>query len=414
MKQWAIYSRLGLSNLLLYPMRTGLTVMALAIGIAALTFLSAMNDGWLQNMKVNFVLTQMGHVQIHAQGFEQSKRIADSISKPHDITPILQKNTAIQAWTTRIRVSGLASAAGTSASVLVYGIEPEKEPQVSRLAGFIQQGEWLKKGDVRGMVLGDALADRLNVGLGDKVVLMASASGDIASEVFRVRAIMHSGVLDIDNLTALISLPMAQQWLGLKQAVTDIVIRAHSFQAVDALRDNLKTQLSNNHSQQALEVLAWQDIDPMAEQWTMFAQVYTWIVLLVVIVVVLAEVLNTMLMSMHDRVREFGLLAALGTNRASLFAMVVCETMVLVGLGGILGFALGAVASFYYAAHGLDLSQYATAFSFMYMSPIVYPELTWAGCARILAAALLGAVLAGLYPAWKAANLNPAQAMREI
>ncbi|MDQ6957444.1 MAG: FtsX-like permease family protein, partial [Mariprofundaceae bacterium] len=252
---------------------------------------------------------------------------------------------------------------------------------------------------------------RLSVGLGDKIVLMAaSPEGDIASEVFRVRGLIHSGVMDVDNLLALVPISMAQHWLGLRQGVTDVVIRADTFTSVDNIVNNLKQTLDNKQ----FEVLRWQEIDPMAEQWTMFAEVYTWIVLFVVIIVVLAEVLNTMLMSMYDRVREFGLMAALGTGQKQLFAMVVCETLVLVAMGGVLGFVLGAAASLYFGAYGLDLSQYATAFSFMYMSPIVYPELTFNGCARILIAAMLGAILAGLYPAWKASRLNPAAAMREV
>jgi len=400
-----VYLRLGLRNLLLYPMRTGLTVLGLAIGIAALTFLSAMNDGWLQNMKLNFVLTQMGHVQVHAKGFEQSRRISDYIHDTSGIDKSLQNTAHIQAWTHRIRVSGLASAAGANASVLVSGIEPENEKKVSRLYDFVQQGTWLQEGDQRGVVLGDVLADRLSVGLGDKVVLMAaSPSGDIASEVFRVRGLIHSGVMDVDNLLALIPLTMAQHWLGLGKGGAD------AFTSVDAISHHLKQTLDSD----IFEVLRWQEIDPMAEQWTMFAEIYTWIVLLVVIIVVLAEVLNTMLMSMHDRVREFGLMSALGTGQTQLFAMVVCETLVLVAMGGVLGFVLGAAFSLYFGEYGLDLSQYATAFSFMYMSPIVYPELTFNGCARILIAAMFGAVLAGLYPAWKASRLNPAAAMREV
>ncbi len=406
-----VYMRLGLRNLLLYPMRTGLTVLGLAIGIAALTFLSAMNDGWLQNMKVNFVLTQMGHVQVHAKGFEESRRISDYMHDTLEIDKTLQKMPHIAAWTHRIRVSGLAYAAGANASVLVSGIEPENEKKVSRLYDFVQQGEWLQEGDKRSVLLGDVLADRLSVGLGDKVVLMAaSPAGDIASEVFRVRGLIHSGVMDVDNLLALVPISMARHWLGLGEGATGVVIRADAFTSVDDIVNNLKQTLDKNH----FEVLRWQEIDPMAEQWTMFAEVYTWIVLLVVIIVVLAEVLNTMLMSMYDRVREFGLMAALGTGQGQLFAMVVCETLVLVAMGGALGFLFGAATSLYFGQYGLDLSQYATAFSFMYMSPIVYPELTFNGCARILIAAMVGAILAGLYPAWKVSRLNPAVAMREV
>ncbi len=416
MKHLGIYLRLGLRNLWLHPARTGLTVLALAVGIAALTFLTAMNDGWMQNIRENFVLTEVGHLQIHAEGFEQSHKIRDHIADTAPLKAELDGRPGIQAWTERIRVSGLASAAGANAGVLVSGVDPERERQVSRLSDFVSQGRWLMPGEAHAVIIGDVLAERLEVGLGDKMVLMAAApNGDIMSEVFRLRGIIHSGVMDIDNLMALIPLASARQWLGMAQAggrggVTDIVIRATGFADVNPLKQSLTRALDG----QGLEVLRWMDIDPMAEQWSQFADAYTWIVLAVVILVVLAEVLNTMLMSMHDRVREFGLMGALGTGAGQLFAMVMWETVILVCIGGLLGFVLGGWASAYYGEYGLDLSRFATAFSFMYMSPIVYPQLTFDGCARILGAAVIGAMIAGLYPAWQAARLQPAVAMREV
>jgi len=130
--------------------------------------------------------------------------------------------------------------------------------------------------------------------------------------------------------------------------------------------------------------------------------------------VVLAEVLNTMLMSMHERVREFGLMGALGVMPVQMFAMVVWETVLLVALGSLLGFALGGGASWWFGDKGIDLSHYASAFSFMYMDPIVHPLLRAQSVAEILGAAVFGAMVAGLYPAWLASRLEPAQALREV
>jgi ABC-type lipoprotein release transport system permease subunit len=137
-------------------------------------------------------------------------------------------------------------------------------------------------------------------------------------------------------------------------------------------------------------------------------------VLAIVIVVVLAEVLNTMLMSMHERVREFGLMSALGVSPAQVFAMVVWETVILVLIGGVAGFVVGGGLSLWYGEQGIDLSQFAIAFSFMYMDPVVHPLLQADSVFRILGAALFGAIIAGLIPAWKASRLEPASALREL
>jgi len=420
MDNLSIYLKLGWRNLWLHPLRTILTVAALAVGIAALTFLSAMNDGWMQQIKTNFALTATGHIQIHAAGFEDSRKLAQHIKAPGQVIAAMRDVPNIQTLTQRVRVSGLASSAGSNAGALIYGVEAESERKLSRLAGFVTAGSWLsevqlsgaKLSGVQGAVLGDVLADRLNVGLGDKLVLMAAVpGGDIVSEVFRVRGLLHSGVMEVDNLIVIVPLAIAQQWLDLGDAVTDIVIRADSFEQVTALADTLKSLPLGS---QKLEILRWSDIDPMAQQWADFADAYTWIVLLIVIIVVLVEVLNTMLMSMHERVREFGLMGALGVMPMQVFAMVVWETVILVIIGGVAGFALGGGLALWYGQHGIDLSQFAIAFSFMYMDPIIHPLLQWDSVLRILGATIVGAVIAGLIPAWKASKLQPANALREL
>ncbi|RMH51445.1 MAG: ABC transporter permease [Zetaproteobacteria bacterium] len=405
----AIELTLGWRNLLRHPLRTGLTVVALAVGIAALTFLSAMNDGWMQQIKANFALTTVGHIQIHARGFALERKPGQRIRHPRPLRAAVEALPGVRATTLRIRRSGLASSARGNAGAQITAVLPEAERRVSRLAGFVTRGRWLVPHETHAAVIGAGLAERLGVGLGDKLVLMAAVSGgEIASELFRVRGILHSGVLELDDMTVLVPLAEAQRWLGLGDAVTDLVIRADDFAAVTPLAEELRRR----YAPDGLEVMRWFDIDPMARQWSDFADAYTWIVLLVVIAVVLAEVLNTMLMSVHDRVREFGLMGALGATPVRIFAMVVWETLILVLLGGLAGFTIGAMLVFWFGAHGIDLTRFAAALSFMYMDPVIHPRLEWAGLLRILAAAVAGALLAGLIPAARAARLEPATALR--
>jgi len=414
MDNLSIYLKLGWRNLWLHPLRTALTVAALGVGIAALTFLSAMDDGWMQQIKTNFAMTVTGHIQIHAKGFEDSRNLSQRIEHPDRLIAAISWVNGIRGIATRVRASGLASSAGANAGAQIYGVQPQREKQMSRLSGFVDAGSWLPDHDAHAAVVGDGLADRLGIGLGDKLVVMAAVpGGDIASEVFRVRGLIHSGVMEVDNLIVIVPLPTAQHWLGLGNAVTDIVIRADSFDHVNGLADALKSALLPLAGGQ-FEVLRWYDIDPMAQQWANFADAYTWFVLLIVIIVVLAEVLNTMLMSMHERVREFGLMGALGVMPGQIFAMVVWETVMLVLIGGAAGFALGGGLSLWYGEHGIDLSQFAIAFSFMYMDPIIHPLLQADSVLRILAASLFGAMIAGLIPAWKASRLQPAHALREL
>ncbi|MEE8245773.1 MAG: ABC transporter permease [Alphaproteobacteria bacterium] len=201
----ATYLSLGLRNLRRNPRRTGLTLASLVIGIGALTFLLAMNEGWLRDARENFVLTFTSHVQVHARGFEESQQIQNHMLEPARVTALLEGDPEIRAWTPRLRISGLAAVAGANTAVLVVAVDAERERAVSRLASFIHEGAWLEPGDNRGLLLGVTLAENLGVEIGDKVVLMAqSAAGDIASEMFRLRGLLRAGAPEVDRTLALI------------------------------------------------------------------------------------------------------------------------------------------------------------------------------------------------------------------
>ena len=406
-----VYLQLGWRNLWLYPMRTGLTIVALALGISALTFLSAMKDGWVQQVQTNFARLLNGHIQVHAEGFEQNPSLTRRIENPGPLIDRLESEPMVAGLTRRIRVSGLASAAGANAGARVFAVEPEREQAFSQMVGFVSRGRWLSPGDDHDVVLGEGLANRLQVRLGNKVVLMVSlASGDIASEVFRVRGILTSGVMEIDNYAAVIPLSTGQRWLELEQSVTDVVVFTNDFKSVEPLVINLRQQLSG----QRMEVLSWSDTDPVTGQLSQMANVFAWMILSIVIFVVMTEVLNTLLMSMHERIRELGLMTALGVTRRQIFTMIVSETLILVLIGSLVGFVTGACISAYFEVHGFDLSRFSEVLSFSYMESVVRPDLSVTSIMSILGAAVLGACVASLYPAWKAATLGPVSAMRRV
>jgi ABC-type lipoprotein release transport system permease subunit len=405
------YLSLGLRNLWRNPRRTLLTLSSLTVGIGALTFLGAMDDGWLRDMKQNFILTLNGHVQVHARGFEASQDIQHYISNPEVVAQALAEAPDVATWTLRVRASGLASVAEASTSVQILGVDSVREARLTRLARFVVRGTWLQKGDVRGILLGQTLARNLGVDLGDKIILMAQTlSGDIASELFRLRGILRAGVPDVDRALALVSLASAQRMLELERGVTEVVIRATRHEATDAIRDYLRGALPEAD----YEVLRWLDLDPMVQQWLEFSDAYTYLILLIVVVVVIAEVLNTMLMALYERLREFGIMEALGTRKVQLFTMVLWESMLLVMSGCTAGYLLGALVTLYFRRQGIDLSSFAEAFTFVYLNPVLHPLLTWRTAIRIIAMTFIAALLAALYPAWRATRLQPVETIRYL
>jgi putative ABC transport system permease protein len=158
--------------------------------------------------------------------------------------------------------------------------------------------------------------------------------------------------------------------------------------------------------------MPWQELDPMVRQWLEFSDAYGFVIILVVVILVLTEILNTMLISLHERQKELGVIVAIGTTRFQVFTMLLLEAVILILIGATLGYLAGSLLVYAFAESGIDLTNYANAFQFFYMNPVIYPELTQGSAVRILGATLIAALVAGIYPAWKATRLRLSQALR--
>ncbi len=408
----ATYLTLGIRNLWRNPRRTGLTLASLIVGIAGLTFLSAMNTGWLREMQSNFILTLNGHVQVHASGFGLTQDLQRRIDDPVALASIIERDPEVMAWSPRVRVSGLAvKAGGASIGVQIMAVDPVREPYVTRLRDCIEHGQWLQANDPGGVLLGSTLAQQIGATVGDKLILMAQLpSGEMASEVFYLRGILCRGAAQVDRTLAMVNLAMAQRWLDLGTDVTDLVLRGDSHDATDGIH----RRLVEAFSKQAIDVTRWQDLDPVVLQWLRFSEAYSLVIIFVVIMLVIVEVLNTMLMALHERAWEVGLMGALGTRRPQVFGMLLLESVLLVMIGAIIGFVVGVFTVLYFSVTGIDLTAFSNAFSFFYMSPVIRPVLTADTAVRIIGTTLATALLSGLYPAWRATQLEPIAALRRF
>ncbi|MDA1132232.1 MAG: ABC transporter permease [Proteobacteria bacterium] len=406
----ATYMALAARNLTRNSRRTALTLAALVVAIGALTFLMGFMNAYLVGMNENFVLVMNGHIQIYGPEFKDSNLIDDYMPDTAPITAALDGDDRVRAWTQRITASGLASVARSTTSVAVVGVDPLREPEVGRLRTFVVAGEWLAPEDAGGVLLGVDIADNLEVELGDKIVMMTQGpGGDIVSEAFRVRGLLHSGIPDIDRVLALVTLSSAQSWLGLGDGATEIVVRTHEFETVDAVADALVAGVG-----QSLDIRRWYNQDPLIEQMLEMQDASHLIIIAVVISVVLGQLINTMFMSLYDRVREFGLMEALGSRRRNLFAMLLWESILLVSIGGFIGYAIAYGAILWTAAVGIDLSAFGDTLASMYIDPIIRPVIDLQSNLYLLGTIIVTAILAGLLPAWRATRLNPVEAMRQI
>jgi ABC-type lipoprotein release transport system permease subunit len=403
------YPSLAVRNLWRNPRRTLITLTTTAFGIAALTLLGALNDGWLAQMKTNFILSFTGHVQIHARGFEATQNLQYRLEDPEAVLRYMQNYPEIVGWTQRIRTSGLASLGGSSVGIQIMATDPEQETWVTSMHENIKQGGWLNPGMPKDLLLGINVAKTIGAEIGDRVILMAQqVDGGMVSELFYLRGTLQTGAPQIDRVLAVIPLETAQEWLGMRDAVTDIVVRARTHAQTQSLYHLFIQQLSRAD----YEVLRWEELDPMVSQWLDFSDAYGLVVILVVVILVLLEILNTMLIALHNRQKELAVMVAIGTRKKQIFLQMLLEAVLLILLGSALGYLCGALLVQHLSAGGVDLSHFAHAFEFFYMEPVILPRLTFDAALQILGTTLIAALLAGIYPAWKATRIPLSQALR--
>ena len=389
--------------------RSLITAAAIAIGLAALLFLWGFNDGVHNNMMRNYQAMFVGSLQVHKAGFFQYPKLATHIRDPDAVAAALEA-AGVTRWTPRLTSFALAAGAETSAGFFLAGIDPAREPRVSSIADKVVAGRFFEPGDSLVCLLGEAGARKLNVKLGDDVILLAQDRlGALAAERFALIGIISGGDPALERGTILAPLGAVQRMLAMEGRVTDVVARV-SERRLDAVA----AELSRRLGERDLEVLRWFDMFPIIKEWVVLENGFYYIFLGIVLVIVVAGVINTVLVSMIERTREFGVLMALGTRSADIAAIVGAEAAIIGLIGTAGGSAAGLLLVALTAEIGIDLSAMTESLTRFYIDPVVRPEIDAKHLAITVLATLAATVASASYPAYKAMRLEPAEAIRRV
>jgi len=393
--------------------RSVVTVSAVAIGLMALIFLWSFNDGVHNNMMRNLQEVIVGSVQIHRNHFFRNPSLSKSLQKNAALQGSLQRlqsEGAIKALSWRLDTFALAAGADVSEGLVLLGMDAVSEKKTTRLAEKVNQGRFLQAGDQAVCVLGASTAQNLGVKVGDDVIFLAQDRfGGMAADKFKLVGIISSGEIGIDRGLAIVPLNILQDMLEMQGRYTRVVLQLDS-QHLQAVTEQLKADLQAED----MEVLRWYDMYPMMKQWVELENAFYYIFLGVVLLIVGAGIMNTVLMSMLERVREFGVMMALGCSRLTLAAMVLVESVILGSLGVILGTCVGLALVTWFHSHGIDLSTQLDTVKRFFIDPIIYTEIDSNHLWQTVASVFFAAVLAALVPAWKVSALQPVDAIHHV
>lgn len=402
--------RLAWRNVCRNLRRSLITVASMACGLAAIMFGQSMIKSVQRQLIERATGSITGHLQVQHRSIKEYKFPDKYIDDPAPVEAALARQRGVKAFGKRINVTGLVSSPAGSVGAMICAVEPDKEKDITTIAGYLVQGRYLG-GSAREAVMGDKIAQRLDLRLGEKVVLMAQAEdGSMGAEAFRVVGIYHTGSTTFDGQFVYVPLAGGQILLAVGDKVNQFVARLDDI----ALTDEVRAELAEKLGSRPVQALAWHDIDHEIVAIQTFQNAILDIVLLIVFLIVALGVLNTLLMSLFERVREFGVLMAIGARPRWVMKLVLAESVILGLVGTLLGLALGCGLIAYYGRAGLHLAVGDALSYFLPFPKVIYLQFAWMSHWRALLAVLVVSLLAALPPALRACRLNPSEALRHV
>jgi putative ABC transport system permease protein len=389
--------------------RSLIVLSSVAVGLVAILLNDGLSIGMVRQIFENQIGSHVSHIQIHSTGFNDNKVITNSMTEPANVESVLARTPGIVHYSRRVVTYGLLSSAVNSSGCIIVGVDPGKEQEVTSISRSVVEGTYLT-GKPHEVVIGKKLAEKLGVGIGDKVVGMASTmSGSVGADMFRIVGLFQTVSSEFDKSYMFISLPSAQEMLEMDSAVSEFAIITEDRRDAEQIREGLASALGPSY-----EVLTYADIMPLMISQMRIYEESMYIVYVIVGLAMIFGIVNTMLMSVFERIREFGVLMAIGMKNSRLVGMILLEAAVLGVVGAAVGLLAGVGLLIPLSHSGLDLSMFAESLTSFGTGSIIYPVLRPGAVVESMVIIPLIAVIGAIYPALKAVRFEPVRAIRYV
>jgi len=408
-------------------------MIAVTIGMIGGIFSSAIIKGMSDQRVQEAIQYETSHIQIHHPRFMENQELGFTVDSARQLVASIQARPGVQAVSSRLEVPVMIKSTATGTGVQLLGIDPEKEKgvtaireaiydssQVSAHYGFRDAekmhsflrdsvGDYFRKTSrSKQIVIGEELAEQLKADVKTKLVVnLQTADGSLSGGVFRVAGIFRITNSTFENTVAFVKKDALAELTGLDTASAhEIAIRLDDNKQVGPMVDQLRQQYPG------LSVMSWKDIQPDLGMITQWLDVMLYFIMVIILLALGFGIVNTMLMVVMERVKELGMLMAIGMNRIRVFSMIMLETIFLSVTGGVIGMVVAGLLIRYFGQHGINLETFAQGFEAIGYNPMLYPQIGMSFYLTITGLIILTAIVASIYPAIKALRMNPAEALR--
>ncbi len=384
--------------------RTAITLIVVAVGLWSVLVLAALMQAWAISSRDASLNLLTGSGQIHAVGYLDDPTVDSRMPAPSAALTAVLDAPPISIWTSRLRVPAVIQSEYKTLPVTLTGVVPANEKQLSTLPDQLVGGRYVSGPDDDTVVLGRHLAERLKTRIGKRVILMAqSADGTLAQRSFDVVG-LYAGSTTAEDEFVFTGISAGQQMLGVSDAISEISFSLPDDTTLPDTIDALQAAAPD------LDVRSWKDLSPLAALMNDFMDAFVGVWLWIMFVLMAIGIVTTQLMAVFERVREFGLLQALGMRPRLILLQVALESAMLVGIGVVVGL-VASVATIAAFSGGIDLTAFAAGMDYFGAARVIYPSLTVAQYVENSVLVWILGILVALWPARRASKANPAAAM---
>jgi ABC-type lipoprotein release transport system permease subunit len=389
--------------------RSIIMIVAIALGLFAGVFTMAFMQGAVNARIESATKSELAHIQVHARHFLENNETSIYLQNSSEMVAEIEKTAGVVAACERLVTEPFIMAAHGTGGGRLIGVRPEKEMKVTDIWEHITEGTYLEKsGRMPPVLIGEKLAKRLQLKSGSKInVQMVDLNGDLSSKGYRVSGIYKTNNTTFDENNLFVRFEDLQLQLGIKDnAAHEIAVVVKNGDEAALLKPSVLKITGE------ADVQTWKELSPEMSYLTDSMDQYMYIFILIILLALCFGIINTMLMSVLERVKEIGMLMAVGMNKQKIFVMIILESVMLTFSGGILGIIIGSGITKIFETRPIDVSMFADGLEKYGFAAQIYTSLRMETVVTITILVIITGILSAIYPARKALKLNPAEATR--